>query len=424
MDTFIPVGLFGISHHTAPVETREKASLNEEQQKDIIPKIIRSFSVDGCFILSTCNRTEIYLSSEEIKSEVPRVRKWLGEYTRCNCYADDRVVYEKSGTDAVLHFFKVISGIDSQVIGERQISGQVLDSYELSHELKCTDSVLNRLFNFGMQVKRKVHNETFLSDGTVSVSFAGVELAKKIFNDLTDKTVLLIGAGKTAELAAFHFKEKNVRQINVANRTFAKAEKMAADLKGQAFSLENLSAAMEETDIVISATAGKSFILNKTLIKPVVKRRRHKPLFLIDLAIPRDIDPEVNTMEEIFLYNLDDLNEIVKSNMEKRKQEIPKAMTIVHEYTDGFGKWISAYAMSSVINWMKDHLETLRKREVERFAKKLPADNLAEIENMTKSIINKMLRQHIKLLKKYKNDPERYQQQLELMHDLFKTDNN
>ncbi len=424
MNPFIPIGLFGISHHTAPVEVREKASLDAGQQEDIILKIIRSFPVEGGFILSTCNRTEIYLSSDHITREIPLIRKWLDEYTACNCFTNNSITYEKLGADAVIHFFRVISGLDSQIIGERQITGQVRVSYEHAHDLNCTDGILNRLFNFGMQVKRKIMNETFLSDGTASVSFAGVELAKKIFSDLSDKTVLLIGAGKTAELAAYHFKEKNVRQINVANRTYAKAEKMAREFKGQAFRLDDLASALEKTDILISATSGKSFILNKTFLKPVVKTRHHKPLFLIDLGVPRDIDPEVNSMEDIFLYNVDDLHEIVKSNLEKRRQEIPKAMVIIKEYTKEFEEWISTYAMSSVISRIKEHLETLRMREMERFIKKLPSENIQEIEDLTQSIINKVLRQHIKMLKKYKNDPVRYQQQLDLIHDLYKPGNN
>lgn len=420
MNEFIPVGIFGISHHTASVEAREKAALNEVQQKDAVQKIVHSFHIDGCFILSTCNRTEIYLSSEYIERELSLVRKWISDYHSCSCFVDNSITYQKHGPDAAMHFFKVISGLDSQILGERQITGQVRDSYELSHSINCTDSVLNRLFNFGMQVKRKVRNDTFLSDGTVSVSFAGVELAKKIFSDLTDKSVLLIGAGKTAELAAYHFKEKNVRQINVSNRTLAKAEKMAQELKGVAFQLDDLPKALHLTDIVISATSSKSFILDKNLLRPVSKLRRHKPLFLIDLAIPRDIDPEVNNIEGIYLYNLDDLHEMVKSNLEKRKLEIPKAMTILKEYSNEFSQWISTYSLSAVISKMKEHLDTIRIREMERFRTKLLPENMHEIEDLTQSIINKLLRQHIKMLKKYKNDPERYQQQLDLIRNLYK----
>ncbi len=423
MKEFIPVGLFGISHHTASVEIREKAALSEVGQKEAIQEITNSFRIDGCFILSTCNRTEVYISSEYVQVELQLIRKWMDTAGQLNCFTDDKITYEKHGADAVEHFFRVISGLDSQIIGERQITGQVRDSYETSHKMNCTDNVLNRLFNFGMQVKRKVYNDTFLSDGTVSVSFAGVELARKIFSDLTDKEVLLIGAGKTAELAAYHFKEKSVRQINVANRTLSKAKKMAKELKGRAFQLNELSEALQQADIVISATSGKSFLLDNTIIKPVSKKRRHKPLFLIDLAIPRDINPEVNHIEGIYLYNLDDLHSIIKVNLEKRKLEIPKAMVIVREYIEEFRQWISTYAISTVIKRLKEHLEIIRIRELERFRKKLPSENIKEIDGLTQSIINKLLRQHIKLLKKNKGNPEQYQQQLDLIQNLYKPDN-
>lgn len=423
MNEFIPVGLFGISHHTASVEIREKATLSETSQKEAIQKITSSFRTDGCFILSTCNRTEVYISSEYVQTKLPIIRKWMNTASGCNCFTDDKITYVKYGNDTVEHFFKVISGLDSQIIGERQITGQVQKSYEISHSINCTDNVLNRMFNFGMQVKRKVHNDTFLSDGTVSVSFAGVELARKIFSDLTNKEVLLIGAGKTAELAAYHFMEKNVKQINVANRTLAKAEKMARELKGEAFQLRELPKALQGADIVISATSGKSFILDYFLVKPVSKKRRYKPLFLIDLAVPRDIDPEVNHIDGIYLYNLNDLNNIVKDNLEKRKLEIPKAMIIIKEYMEEFKQWISTYAMSAIIKRLKEHLEIMRVRELERFRKKLPSESINEIDDLTQSIINKLLRQHIKLLKKNKGNSELYQQQLDLIYDLYKPDN-
>ncbi|MCK5371647.1 MAG: glutamyl-tRNA reductase, partial [Cyclobacteriaceae bacterium] len=210
MSDQIPLGLIGISHKTAPVEVREKVALSDEEQKIAVRYIMDNFRTDGCMVLSTCNRTEIYVSNNNIESTIEHIKSWLNDFKKCTEYTDDSITYGLQDVNVVEHFFKVLSGLESQIIGEQQITGQVKDSYDLTHNLNGTDALINKLFNFAMQAKKKVHNETFLSDGTVSISFAGVELARKIFSDLTNKNVLLVGAGKTAELAAYHFRENGV----------------------------------------------------------------------------------------------------------------------------------------------------------------------------------------------------------------------
>jgi glutamyl-tRNA reductase len=275
-----------------------------------------------------------------------------------------------------------------------------------------------------MQAKKKVHNETFLSDGTVSVSFAGVELARKIFSDLSDKNVLLIGAGKTAELAAYHFQENGVQNINVVNRTFANAEELADKLNGKAYPLDQLSEVLVDTDIVISATSSKEYVVTRELLKPVAKKRHYRPIFLIDLAIPRDIDPAIDKLEGIFLYNLDDLHEIVKANLEKRKKEIPKSIKIIHEYVEDFQKWISMNSMSTVVGKLKKKLDVLRLNEMERLKSKLPQNGYkSEIDVLTESIINKVVRQHVKSLKKVAHDPEAYKKQVDMILSIYELDN-
>lgn len=423
MNNNIPLGLIGISHNTAPVEIREKVALNEEEQKIVVSHIIENIHADGCMVLSTCNRTEVYISNHKIESTIEQIKLWLNEFKKCTEFAKEGIIYEYQDTKVVEHFFKVISGLDSQIIGEQQIFGQVKDSYELTHQLNGTDSLINKLFNFAMQAKKKVHNDTFLSDGTVSVSFAGVELARKIFSDLTNKRILLIGAGKTAELAAFHFHENGVKNIQVVNRTFAKAEELAKKLNGKAFPLEELSEVLSETDIVISATSSDDFVLTPDLIKPVSKNRRHKPIFLIDLAIPRDIDPEIDKIDGVFLYNLDDLHQIVKANLEKRKNEIPKSMKVISEYVSEFQKWVSMNSMNSIVGRLKTKLDTLRLNEMDRLKSKLPQNGYkSEIDHLTESIINKVVRQHVKSLKKVAHDPELYKQHIEMILNIYELD--
>jgi glutamyl-tRNA reductase len=419
----IPVCIFGISHHTAPVEIREKVALNTEEQKSVLKQITDSYSVDGALILSTCNRTEVYLSGEHSDAESENIRQLLNEIKNTAHYTDASITYQYHDEEAVRHFFKVISGIDSQIVGEVQITGQVKDGYNLTHELNTADTLINKLFNYGMQTKKKVFNDTFLYDGTVSVSFAGVELARKIFSDLTNKNILLIGAGKTAELAAGHFLEHGAQRIHVVNRTLSKAKELAEKFNGTAYQLDDLPKALMDSDIVISATSSDEFVITPELISPVVKARHRQPIFLIDLAIPRDLDPKINSIDGVYLYNLDDLQEIVKSNLESRKKEIPKSLKIVDEFVEEFKQWISTHSMSVIVGKIKKRLDTLRLNEIDRLKKHLPANGYKEgIDQLTESIVNKVVRQHVKTLKKHASDPEKYQQQIELIYNLYELD--
>jgi len=424
MSDQIPLGLVGISHKTAPVEIREKVALSEEEQKTAIKHIVDELKADGCLVLSTCNRTEVYVSNDDLEKTLESIRQWLNQYKKCSEYTDEDITYTVKDTGVVEHFFKVLSGLDSQIIGEQQITGQVKESYEMTHTLDGTDSLINKLFNYAMQAKKKVHNETFLSDGTVSVSFAGVELARKIFSDLSEKNVLLIGAGKTAELAAYHFQENGVKNINVVNRTYENAVELATKLNGKAYPLDQLSNVLVESDIVISATSSKEYVVTADLIRPIAKKRHHRPLFIIDLAIPRDIDPEINKVNAVFLYNLDDLQEIVKANLEKRKKEIPKSMKIINDFVEDFQQWVATNSMSTVVGKLKKKLDILRNNEMERLKAKLPQNGYkAEIEVLTESIINKVVRQHVKSLKKVAHDPEAYRKQVDMINNIYEIDN-
>ena len=417
------MGLIGISHKTAPVEVREKVALSEEEQKSAVDHISHKLGADGVMVLSTCNRTEIYLSNENLDRLSEQVKNWLNELKNCSEYTDNKIIYSLRDAAAAEHLFKVISGLDSQIIGEQQITGQVKESYELTHELNGTDALINKLFNFAMQAKKRVHNETFLSDGTVSISFAGVELARKIFSDLSGKNVLLIGAGKTAELAAYHFRENGVKRISVANRTLSRAEELANSLEGKAYTLDQLEEVLVDSDIVISATASENYVVTPDLLKPVAKARKYKPIFLIDLAIPRDIDPNIDKINGIFLYNLDDLQDIVQSNLEKRKKEIPKSLKIINEYVHEFLKWVSMNSMGNVAGRLKKKLDKLRINEIDRLRAKLPQNGYKdEIENLTESIINKVVRQHVKSLKKAAHDPVEYKKQVELILSIYELD--
>jgi glutamyl-tRNA reductase len=421
----IPIGVLGISHRTAGVEIRDHIALSEKEQKVLIQTLKQRPNIQGSLVLSTCNRTEIYLSGEDLVSEIKEIRNWLAAFKKCEHFNNADISYELYGEDMARHFFKVISGLDSQIVGEVQITTQVKECYNLSHDLEGTDAVLNKLFNFAMQAKKKVFNNTFLYDGTVSISFAGVELARKIFTEFTNKNILMIGAGKTAELAAFHFKENGVKHINVVNRTLASAQRLARELNGEAYPMEDLVSALKSTDIVISATSSQDYIITTDILKTVCDQNNYQPIFLIDLAIPRDIEPECSSLDCVYLFNLDDLQEIVNLNLEKRKSEIPKSVRIIDEFILEFRKWHESQSMASVIRRLKSHLDRVRLNEIERLKKSLPQNGYAEeIDHLTENIINKVVRQHVKTLKKYSSNPELYNQHLDLINKLYELDDN
>lgn len=419
MNSYIPIGLFGISHKKAPVAVREQVALSDTEQQQVLEQLVDKFPIDGCLIISTCNRSEIYVSGEGYEEYIKDMRKWLDDFKGTTHYADDTVAFEYYGIDAVGHFYEVFSGLDSQIIGEPQIISQVKSGYKLAHELKVSGTALNKLFNYGLQTEKKVRSETYLAEGAVSVSYAGVELARKVFNTLEGKKALLIGAGETAELAATHFAEKGISEIHIANRTYEKAVLLAAKFDGTAHALADLEAVLAQVDIVISATSSTEYVLTADMMKKVCRQRHYEPVFLIDLAIPRDFDPAINKIDGAFMYNLDDLNEIIAHNLEKRRQEIPKAMKIVEKYQDEFRNWVATHAMASAIGRLRAYFDTIRTGELQRLHNRLPQANIQDIEYLTQSIINKVMHQHIVTLKKNAGNAEAYQKHLEFVYNLY-----
>lgn len=416
----IPLAVTGISHKTAPVEIRESAALSKDEQIAILKQFLEHEYTQGTIVLSTCNRTEVYLSSEHIEASLSVLHAWFREQKSID-YFETANAYLYTGHDALFHFFKVISSLDSQIIGETQITGQVKDAYTLAFELKATDSLLNKIFHFGIQAQKKVRNDTYLCQGAVSISFAGVELAEKIFADMQNRTVLLIGAGETAELCAEHFRKKGVSRFRIANRTFKKAQLLAETFNGCAFEMNDLESAFENVDIAIAATASQNYVLTTELIKKIARERKNRSLLLIDLAIPRDIDPSVNKLADVYLYNLDDLREIVKINSEKRSSEIPKADKILEGMIKDFDEWFATYSLSMTISKLKSYFERLFHHETNRISKNMPAEARPGLEELQRNLTNKLVRQYIKLLKKNSTTIDQ-QTYIELIHNLLELD--
>jgi len=326
--------------------------------------------------------------------------------------------------DAVRHIFRVASSLDSMVVGEPQILGQIKDAYSQATRQKTAGVVLNRLMHRAFHVAKRVRTETGISDAAVSVSYAAVELAKKIFYDLTGKKVLLIGAGEMAELAARHLLHQGVDSIKVANRTFQRAVEVAENFKGSAVSFEEIESQLQEVDIVVSSTASTEYVITYDLVKGSLKKRRNRPLFFIDIAVPRDVDPRVNELGNIYLYDIDDLRGIIQVNMAQRRQEAFKAERVVEEEVLKFEKWLKTLEVVPTIVSLKEKAEAIRQAEIRRSLagdEAFSPSQMKILETLTLSITEKIMNDPILTLKRKSDRPTR-DVYLDMTRKLFNLD--
>ena len=306
----------------------------------------------------------------------------------------DNALYVKQGPEAVRHVFRVASSLDSMVLGEPQILGQLKDAFEKAIEMKTTGILLNRLMKKAISVAKRIRTETRIAENAVSISYAAVELAKKIFEDLTTRVVMLLGAGDMAELAARHLINNGVRTVLVANRTYERACELARDFQGRPVKFDSFLQEMIHTDIIICSTGALNYVLSKDQVNWVMKGRKNKPMFIIDISVPRNIDPEINKLDNVYLYDIDDLNSIVDANLSERRREAEKAEAIIAEEVDVFLKWQASLDAVPTIVDLRQKAEDIRKEELKKALNKLGSldDNeIKVIEALTNSIVNKLL---------------------------------
>jgi glutamyl-tRNA reductase len=398
----------GMNHETAPVELRECLA-KDPAHADRALAMMRelSFVREGMF-LSTCNRVEALFTTEqtdEAKGSVIAVLSKLGGMPS-ESLASNLFTYEDR--DAVRHIFRVASSLDSMVIGEPQILGQIKEAYTSATKEKTTGVILNRLLHRAFHTAKRVRTETGISDAAVSVSYAAVELAKKIFYDLKGKKVLLIGAGEMAELAARHLLSQGVSTITVANRTFQKAVEVAQVFKGVPVSFEEIGAQLLEADIVVSSTAAPGYVITHDQVKGSMKKRRNRPLFFIDIAVPRDVEPEVNDLENVYVYDIDDLKGIIQVNLSQREEEAVKAERIVEEEVIKFEQWLKTLEVVPTIVSLKEKAETIRQAELKKSLSslgELSPSQMKSLETLTLSITEKILNDPILFLKQKADRP-------------------
>jgi len=400
----------GLSHKTAPVDIREKVAFAPDCIHEALRAVRDLPSVHEGVIVSTCNRVEVYSASRSREEGVEALIRFMAEYHEVPLDALRPHLYVYAGPDAVKHVFRVASSLDSLVVGEPQILGQVKDAYEKAAEGSATGLVLNKFMHKAFSVAKRVRTETRIAQSAVSVSFAAVELARKIFGELSGKKVMVVGAGEMCELAATHLVENGVTGVQVTNRTFARAEALAAKFNGKAVPFEEFTYHLPEVDIVVSSTGAPHFVVGVEDVRAAMKARKQKPLFLIDIAVPRDVDPRVNDLPNVFLYDVDDLTGVVEANKKERAKEAEKAEGIVADEVQGFLGWLKTLEITPTIRQLREKFDAIRRAEVEKtlkaFGEGLPPKQQKSIEAMSQAIVNKILHEPTVFLKQVGDDPE------------------
>lgn len=401
--------VIGLNHNTADVEVREKFAFNGKKLEEGLIAFRQLPEVEEGIIISTCNRVELYANVSNIEKAINDVKGFLSSFHNIPLESLDKALYIYTNKDAVKHIFRVASSLDSMIVGEPQILGQVKDAFELALEKKTTGVLLNKLMKKAISVAKRVRTETKIAENAVSISFAAVELAKKIFTDLSKRVFMLLGAGEMAELAAKHLITNGVKEVLVSNRTYERACELAEELNGKAVRFEDFLNEMVKTDIIICSTGAPTYILTKGQMQKVMKERKQRQVFIIDISVPRNIDPEINELENVYLYNIDDLQGVVDANIFERKKEAEKAERIVEEEVEKFMKWQASLDSVPTIVALREKAEEIKKEELEKLLNKLNHINEQEreaIESMANSIINKLIHPPTAALKESSEDKE------------------
>mgnify|MGYP003291869453 CR=1 FL=1 len=385
--------LLGLNYKSASVEIREKVSMSKNNIQRNAETLQKLEAVDGIAILSTCNRTEFYLDGADDSVAVDSMLQFISAYSGCSVELLQQHMYVMKEREAVEHLFTVAAGLDSMILGESQIQGQVQDAYNYALEFGLSSNILNTLLMNALTLGKRVRTETYIDRQAVSISSAAVELAKQELGTLENKTVLIVGAGDTSELAARHLVSNGISGVIVANRTFDRAKRLADEFGGKAVRLDHFGAYLDSADIVISCTASPKYIIEKKDIERLVGQRT-KPLLFIDIAVPRDIDPAVAELDNVFLHDIDDMQNVVAQNLEGRQKEAVKARRIVEEELENFFFWLDSLLVVPTIVKLRAQAEHIKKKEVEKALRRI--DNVTPrekkiIEQLAHSIVSQWL---------------------------------
>ncbi len=413
----MPLLALGINHQTAPVEIREKVTFSPEQVVSALKQATSLDNVNEAVIVSTCNRTELYCEVGENYNNT--LVQWLSEYHSVDFNELNPYIYQYRDQEATRHLFRVASGLDSMVLGEPQILGQLKSSYDTACSADVVKTVLGRLFQHGFTVGKKVRTDTAIGSNPVSVAFAAVSLSKQIFGDLKPLHALMIGAGETIELAARHLKGQNIGAITIANRTLERAQNLAEELGAKAVTIGEIPEQLVNADIVISSTASQLPILGKGATESALKKRKHRPIFMVDLAVPRDIEPEVGELGDVYLYTVDDLKEVIDENRRSREEAASEALDIIQTEVVHFDHWVRTHNSADEIRQLRQNAETLKQECLNKARNMLESgiDPHMVIENLSTNLTNKLLHgPTIEMRKALKEDDKPL---IQLLHSLI-----
>jgi glutamyl-tRNA reductase len=385
--------LIGINHKTAPVELRECMAFSKDESTTAIDALRRAAGIHEVLLYSTCNRVELLMVTDDRSQAVDTAKRFLSDFNKIALAEFEDSLYVHANDDAVRHLFRVAASLDSMVVGEPQILGQIKEAYRGAAQAKSAGVILNRLMHRAFFVAKRVRTETGIGDRAVSISYAAVELARKIFGSLDGKRVLLVGAGEMAELAVEHLIRNQVAETLVANRTFENGLELARRFNGQAIRFDEIAEHLRVVDIIISSTGAPGLVITREAVKPVIRARRSRPIFFIDIAVPRDIDPEINRLENAYVYDIDDLKGIIEENIEDRQKEAVKGERIIDEAVIRFREWHEALDVVPTIVALRAKLQAMADSEIKRTvqAQGMSDEAAQALQRMMGSFINKVL---------------------------------
>ncbi|NOX96782.1 MAG: glutamyl-tRNA reductase [Nitrospirae bacterium] len=393
----------GLNHRTAPLGMREKLAFPERSLGEALKKLLEHQHIREGVILSTCNRVEIYTVVDGFEEGKAALKDFLEDYHQMKFLEIEDKLYLYTGPEVVSHLFRVASSLDSLVVGEAQILGQVKAAYSRAHENSGTGKILNSLFQKSFRVAKEVRTNTDIAKSPTSVSSVAVELAGKIFGNLSGKKVLLLGAGEMSEITARCLSSSGVTSVLVSNRTFSRAEELAGKFQGRAVKFDKFIDEMVHADIIISSTNAPHYVIKKEDILNIMPLRRHRPIFFIDIAVPRDIEPEVNRIDNVYLYNMDDLKAVSEENLKLRQKEMERCLPIIERETAQFMNWLSSLESAPTIVALKRRAEEVCRKEVERSLLRLGKSSAAEreeISSLARRLVQELLHRPITCLKK------------------------
>jgi glutamyl-tRNA reductase len=405
--------LVGLNHDTAPVEIRERLAYREVEVPDALERLAEHDPIEECLILSTCNRVEVLVRGQDNQGAADSVKRFLAGERRVALEQLNGHLYVRHDEEAVRHLFEVACGLDSMILGEPQILGQIKQAYAVARKVGSTGPVLDHLLQQGFSAAKQVRTDTGIARNAVSVAFAAVELARKIFGELTGRSVLVIGAGKMADLATKHLVANGIEKIFVTSRNISRAAGFARKFGGESVEWEQAWKHLEQVDVVVAGTAAPGTVLHRRDVQKMVRARRSRPLFIIDIAVPRDVEPAINDLPNVYLYDIDDLQGIIDDNLQDRRRAAIEARRMVDVHVRSFQHWQRSLGVAPTIVALRENLLDVGRQEIERFHRKLgrmSPEQAQAVEELTRAVIQKILHPPIRQLKKLadRGDADRY----------------